>query len=105
MRQARENVALPLEPFRAAAREQREVEQLDRDVTFEAAVAAPGKPHRAHAALTEQVLERVAADRLALQRRLALPIQRAAVEEGLTFDLGLLREEARELIRHVGIFV
>ena len=44
--------------------EQRQVEQLDRDARLVAPVAAVREPHRAHAALAEQPLERVAADDL-----------------------------------------
>jgi hypothetical protein len=70
MRQAPHRAALAPEPLEAARAEERGVQQLDRDLRLVQAVAAVREPHRAHAALADQAVERVAADRLSLERRL-----------------------------------
>ena len=64
-----ENVALAPEPLFAGAPQQREVQQLDRRAPFEAAVAALGQPHAAHAALTDPRDQAVRTEGLPLQRR------------------------------------
>ena len=69
MGEAREDVAFAAEPLFAGPAHQREVEQLDRDPSLEAAVAALAQPHAAHAALTDALDEAVRADGLSAERR------------------------------------
>ena len=54
MGEPREDGALAPEALFAAAADQRGVEQLDRDLAFEAAVAARRQPHAAHAAVADR---------------------------------------------------
>ena len=92
VREPRQDAAFAREPLDAAARHQPGVEELDRDVAFEAAVGAPCEPDAAHAALAELALYRVGADGLADQARLRQVIgfaqQRRPLEEGLGVHLG-----------------
>ena len=53
MREPREDVALAPEALFAGAAHQRDVQQLDRRTSFEAAIAALGEPDAAHAALAD----------------------------------------------------
>jgi hypothetical protein len=65
MGKARQHAALALEAPRGAVAQQREMQQLDRHVAFEAAIGTPGAPHAAAAALPDRVFEDVGADGLA----------------------------------------
>ena len=58
----REHLAFLSKALDALRIDQREIEELDRGATFEAPVAATGQPHRAHAAVSERLFERVIAD-------------------------------------------
>ena len=68
MRRA-ENRAFTAEARRGAGANRGRAQELDRDVPFEAAVAAPRAPDAPHAALADERLERVGAHRLAGFRR------------------------------------
>ena len=69
MGEPREDGAFAPEALFTAAADQRGVQQLDRDLALEAAVAARGQPHAAHAAVADRRFQRVGADRDAGQRR------------------------------------
>ena len=68
MGEAGQDAALAPEALLAARPTRLGVEQLHRGQALEAAVAAPGEPHAAHAALPMSETQRVGADRLAGQR-------------------------------------
>jgi hypothetical protein len=91
MRESRERLALAREPRRAAAAEQREVEQLERDARVVAAVAAASEPDAAHAAGAERAFDGVGAERAAGERRL-FGREGAAFEEVLGVERVFLRE-------------
>ena len=63
-----ENVAFAPESLFAGAAHQRDVQQLDRRASFEAAVASLRQPHAAHPALTDTRRQPVGAEGLAGQR-------------------------------------
>ena len=69
VRQLGEDVAFAPESLLAGAAHQRNVQQLDRRTSFEAAVAALGQPDAAHPALTDTRDQPVGAERLSRQRR------------------------------------
>ena len=100
MRELRQHLAFATEAFGAAARDQREVQELDRRLAFEATIAAMREPHAAHAALPERTLERVGADALAGERvgGVGGEVQRRAFEKRLALDRGLVGEQRRELV-------
>jgi len=54
-----EQAALAPEALLPSAAQQRDIEKFDGGFTLESAVAAPGKPHAAHAAVTDNRLERI----------------------------------------------
>ncbi len=95
MLEPRQRRAFTHEATPAVAREQCEVEQLDRDLGIEATIAALGQPDAAHAASAERTLERVGANRAAGERccigRHA--VEGMAGEEALALDRLLLREQ------------
>ena len=62
VRQPGQRGAFALEALLSGTVEYREVDELDGGVAFEAAVAAPGQPHRAHPAAAERVLQHICAD-------------------------------------------
>ena len=64
-----EKVAFAPEPLLAGAPHQRDVQQLDRRASLEAAVAALRQPDAAHPALADGRDQPVGADDLSLQRR------------------------------------
>ena len=63
MGEPREDRAFALEALFAGAADQRGVQQLERRLALEAAVAAGGEPDRAHAAVADRRDQRVGADR------------------------------------------
>ena len=67
-RQPGEDVAFAPEPLFARAAHQRDVQQLDRGASFEAAVAALGQPDAAHPALADPRDQPVGAEGLPRQR-------------------------------------
>src|SRR5262249_7460650 len=69
MSEPRENAALAAKPRLAAAPDERGIEKLDRDLAFEAPVAAACEPDTAHAALPELRFERVGTEDLSSERR------------------------------------
>ena len=101
MRQAREDRAFTPEAIFTLAADQRRVQQLDRRVPFEAAVAAPRQPHRAHAAMTDRRDQRVGANLLSGERRARgrLGRLRGVGEEPAALDRLLLGEQAFEIVR------
>src|SRR5687768_13212927 len=82
MTEPREDDAFAPESLLATPADQGGVEQLDCDLSFIAAVAAPAQPDAAHPALTDPRDERVGANDHAAQRRIALA-QRRLVEKSL----------------------
>ena len=92
-----ENVAFAPEPLFAGAPQQREVQQLDRRAPFEAAVAALGQPHAAHAALTDSRDQAVGAEGLPLQRPRQRP--RAAVKRPVPGNVNRGPRRARRAAR------
>ena len=101
MYKLRQHLTFAPEPLGAAVPHQREVQEFDRGLTLEAAVAAMSEPDAAHTSLTQQMVDGVAADDLAGQRRLFR--QRAALEECLAIDRGLACEQYFQLSGKPGV--
>jgi hypothetical protein len=95
MGESREDAAFTLEAFFTGTADQRRIEELDRNLAFETAVAAASKPHAAHAALPDRSFERVCAKRLPRQRSLAE--RRTASEEAFAADRVSLVEERLQI--------
>ena len=81
MREPREDRAFALEALSAGAADERGVEQLDRRLAFEAAVAALGQPDAAHAAVADGRDQRVGADRRRPRARAPAGASRPATRE------------------------
>ena len=103
MRKFRERIGFEAQPFRAAAAERSEVQQLDRGLSFVTPVTAPGKPHAAHAALSERTIERVAAEAAAGELRQAKRVDRALFEETLFAHGLVVRQKPGDVIAQRGI--
>jgi hypothetical protein len=103
MRKFRERIGLEAQPFRAAAAERSEVQQLDGGLSFEASVTASGEPHAAHAAVSERTIERVAAEVAAGELRQAKRVDRAVFEEALFAHAVVVRQKPGDVIAQRGI--
>ena len=68
MRQSREDAAFAAESLFTGVAAQCGVQELDRDLAFEAAVAAAGEPYAAHSALADLPLERIRPQRMTGER-------------------------------------
>lgn len=90
VREPRQDPSFALEAKRAGAADEREVQQLDRDLAFEATIGATRAPDRAGSALTERRFEDVRADARARQSRRRVAARVAG-------QLGAAREELRLL--------
>src|SRR3954452_7822696 len=91
--QPREDVALAPEALFTSAPDQRDVQQLDRRASLEAAVAAFRQPHAARAALTERRDQPIGAEHMACERcrGRGLRIQHRALEKARLANVLLLR--------------
>src|SRR3954462_10239846 len=106
MREVREDRAFAAKPLLADTSHQREVEQLDGDLPFEAAVAALGEPHAAHAALADQRCQTVSADGLASQRlrqRRTRRQRHRLLEKARLVDAVVLGEERLKIYRQTRV--
>ena len=91
--------ALPHEALPARPPDEVGVEELDRGRPLEAAVAAAGEPHAAHAASPDERDERVGTDRLPFERRHRRQHRGGVFEEALVLDGRALLEEALHVAR------
>ncbi len=98
VREACQKASLPLETRFAGAPDEAHVQELHCGLTLEAAVAAPGQPDAAHAALADGRDQRVGTDPLARERR------RRGTVQGLVFEKALPAESAAFLEKslHLG---
>ncbi len=97
VRQPRQDRALAAEALLAGAADEAQVQQLDGGAALEAAVAAPGQPHRPHPALSDLRLERVGPERLAGQRRRRQV--RTELEKCFAVEFGTMGEQRLQLGR------
>jgi hypothetical protein len=91
--QQRKEAPLAPEPLLTAAPHERDVQELDRRTSCEAAVAAFAQPHAAHPALPDRRDQPVGADRLPGERRWLARRRQRVLEEALLEDCVLLVEQ------------
>ena len=94
-----EDGAFAREPLFAGAADQRDVQQLDRGASLEAAVAALGEPHAAQPALSDMRHQPVGADHLTRERLhpRGPRIQHRAFEEARVVHGLMLSEDGAEV--------
>src|SRR5688572_5736244 len=103
MRKFREGIGFEAQPFRAAAAERSEVQQLDRGLSFVAPVTTLGEPHAPHATLAEWTIESEAAEAAAGKLRQAERIDYARFEETLFAHGLVVRQQPGDVIAQRGI--
>ena len=103
MHEPGEDRALPPEALPAGAADEARVEKLDRDPSFEAAVAALRQPDASHAALADGLDQRVRADRLAGERGASRRRRGRVFEEFLAGDVVVQRQQPVETLGELRI--
>jgi hypothetical protein len=102
--QARQKRALAPESLLTGRIEQRQVDELEGNRSFESPVAAAGKPDHAHAAHTDRPLERVRPSRLTGKRGRRQARDRWRLEERRSQHLIVLRKQSLECCGRIRIF-
>src|SRR5215472_11640435 len=87
MRQSRKNASFAFKSLLARASDERDVQKFHRRAPFEARIASARQPHSAHSSLADGRLERVGADFLSTQRRLAVLRARGLDQARVNFRL------------------
>jgi len=95
--QTRENCPFALEPLFAGAADQGRIQQLQRGLAFETAVAALRQPDAAHSAVTDRRHQPIGADGHPRQRRFWRRHDRPAVEESLGAQLAVLGQHGLDV--------
>ena len=101
MLQAGEHAALARKALLRRVPDESEVQQLDRDLSFESAVAAMCEPHGAHAAEAENPIQRVRAEALPFQAGRQMTTDRVFEELAIAQlrDLPQARPDVRSQLR------